>query len=153
MLISLHEHFPIRVTDWLLSAILFSWGLRVFFMPPDVWAMPTYSGLAIIASQLAWASVAISLGVARLSALFVNGAVRRSPHLRAIGAFLAVFIWVQMCLGAMTSEVIGTSVAIYPWLALGDLFNVYRAARDARTADLRANQLRRSAASRVPGCS
>lgn len=153
MLISLHEHFPIRVTDWLLSAILFSWGLTVLFLRPDVWALPTYSGLASVASQFTWAAVAIAVGLARLGALFVNGAVRRSPHLRGLGAFVAIFIWVQLSLGLMFSDAAGASVAVYPWLAFADIFNVYRAARDARASDNRARMWRQSAVSRVPGCS
>lgn len=152
MLISLHEHFPIRVSDWLLSVILFSWGLTVLFLDPAVWALPIYSGLDSLASQGTWASLAIALGAARLGALFVNGAVRRSPHLRAVGAFLAIFIWVQISLGSMTSEAAGAAVAIYPWLVFADMFNVYRAARDARQSDTAAKQqLGRSAGPRVPG--
>lgn len=146
MLISLHEHFPVRVTDWLLSAMLFSWGGRVIYMDPNVWALPTYSGLNEIASQQTWGAVALCLGLMRLGALVVNGAVRPSPHLRLVGAFLAIFLWVQLSLGMMFSESTGAAVAIFPWLAFADMFNVYRAAQDARVADTKAKQRRRAVA-------
>lgn len=150
MLVSLHEHFPIRVTDWLLSLILFSWGVALFGLDPRVWALPIYSGLSNLASQSTWALVAAVIGALRLSALFVNGAVRPSPHLRGVGAFLAIFIWVQLSLSQIFfSDMAGAAVAIYPWLAFADMFNVYRAAKDARIADTKARDRRRTVAARV----
>lgn len=150
MLISLHEHFKIRITDWLLSAILFSWGLALAVASPAVWALPTFSGLDRIAPQLAWAVAATLVGLVRIVALFVNGAVRRSPHLRMIGAFLSIFVWVQLCLGVTFSDLVGPGIAIFAWLAVADIFNVYRAAADAHASDARAHRHNRTAA-HVPG--
>lgn len=146
MLISLHEHFRVRATDWLLSAILFSWGLNILAMKPEVWSLPIYSGLASIAPQQTWSIYAIGLGLVRIGALFVNGAIQRSPHARMIGAFLAIFIWVQISLGLIASNASGDGVSIFPWLAFADAFNCYRAARDARESDHKAQQRRRSVA-------
>lgn len=149
MLVSLHEHFKIRVTDWLLSAILLSWGFALFAVDPRVWDLPTYTGLSRIASQYCWAAAASMIGAARIAALFINGAIRRSPHLRCIGAFLAIFIWVQLSLGLLYSDLVGPGIAIWPWLAFADMFNVYRAAMDARASDHRATEQRRLAATRA----
>lgn len=149
MMVSLHEHFPLRITDWLLSAIMLSWGLTLIAVDPQVWALPTFSGLNWIASQLACAAVATVIGLARIAALIVNGAIRRSPHLRLIGAFLSIFIWVQLSLGVLYSELVGPGIAIFPWLAIADLFNVYRAAEDARASDDRAKRLHGSATARA----
>lgn len=148
MLVSLHEYFPIRVTDWLLSAILFSWGLALFAVEPEVWALPTFTGLHF-ASQFTWAVIATGIGLARLIALLFNGAVRRSPHARGVGAFLTIFIWVQLSLAVFSSNLVGPGIAIFPWLAIADIFNVYRAAQDARVSDSRA-QSRDMAATRAP---
>lgn len=150
MLVSLHEHFRIRVTDWLLSAILFTWGLALFATNPQVWALPTFSGLNNIAPQAYWATAATMIGLARLGALFVNGAVQRSPHLRLAGAFLSIFVWVQLSLGVFSSDLVGPGLAIFVWLALADMLNVYRAAMDARASDHRASEQRRLAARRAP---
>jgi hypothetical protein len=149
MLISLHEHFKVRVMDWLLSAILLSWGFTLFSVDPRIWALPTYSGLHF-ASQTTWAVVATGIGLARLIALFINGSLRRSPHARLIGAFLTIFIWVQLSLGIFYGDIVGPGIAVFPWLAFADMFNVYRAAMDARTSDNRASQQRRLAARRAP---
>jgi hypothetical protein len=151
MLISLHEHFPVRITDWLVSAILLSWGLALFAVDPQVWALPTFSGLSVIASQSTWAVTATVIGLTRILALFINGAVRRSPHARLIGAFATIFIWVQLSLGVFYSDLVGPGIAIFPWLAFADMFNVYRAAKDARVSDHRATQQRRTAAGSAAG--
>lgn len=150
MLVSLHDHFRVRVTDWLLSAILVSWGFTLFAVDPRVWALPTFSGLSSIASQTTWATLTLGIGLTRITALFVNGTIRRSPHARLIGAFLTVLIWVQLSYGMIYSSVVGPAVAIFPWLALADIFNVYRAAMDAGAADHRATEHRRTAARRAP---
>lgn len=149
-MVSLHSHFPIRITDWLVSAMMFSWGLSLFAVDPRVWALPTFSGLSVIAGQYTWAAIASTIGLARLAALFVNGAIRRSPHLRGIGAFLSIFIWAQLSLGVLFGDMVGPGIAIFPWLALADMLNVYRAAVDARAADTLAQRERGLAASRVP---
>lgn len=150
MWVSLHEHFRVRVTDWLLSAILVSWGFALFAVDPHVWALPTFSGLSSIASQTAWATIATGIGLARLTALFINGSLRRSPHARLIGAFLTVFIWLQLSYGMVYPDVVGPGVAIFPWLALADIFNVYRAAMDAGASDKRATERRGTVARRAP---
>lgn len=148
MLVSLREHFRIRVTDWLLSAILFSWGFCLIWTSPAVWALPTFTGLARIAPQCVWAAAATIIGVGRLSALFINGALRRSPHARAAGAFLSCFIWVQLTLGMIGADWAGPGIGIFPWLALADAFNVIRATADARASDERAKQQQRLVAAR-----
>lgn len=150
-MISLHDHFPIRITDWLMSAILFSWGLTLFALDPEVWALPIYSGLSVIFDQYTWAVIGTAVGVARLVALLVNGAVRPSPHLRGIGAAIGGLIWLQLWLSQLFSEAAGLAVAIYPWLVVADALNVYRAAKDARVSDHKAKQRRKTAARRVPG--
>jgi hypothetical protein len=149
MMISLRDHFKIRVTDWLLSAILFSWGFALFATDPRVWALPTFTGLAAIASQRAWAIISVSLGLTRLLALFVNGTVRRSPHARGVCAFLSCFIWAELTLGVAWADYTGPGIGLFPWLLLADALNTIRAARDARASDDRAEQRRRSLA-RVP---
>jgi hypothetical protein len=150
MMISLRDHFKIRVTDWLLSAILFSWGFALFWTDPRVWALPTFTGLAGIADQRTWAIISVTLGLTRLMALFVNGAVQRSPHARAICAFLTCFIWVELSLGVTWADYTGPGIGIFPWLALADALNTIRAWRDARASDERAANRRKSAAARVP---
>lgn len=142
MIVKLTKTFPIRVTEWLLAGIMFSWSIACWNLAPTDWASPLYSGLSRLAAQNTWAFLAFWIGVARLVALTINGAWRPSPHLRAAGAFLACFMWLQISLGMMIADVRATGVAIYPWLLLADIYNVFRASHDARLSDDRARAAR-----------
>lgn len=137
MIVKLQQHFPLRVTDWLLGGILTSWGIVCLYLPPDSWALPTYSGLRTMADQETWGMFALCVGVARMVALFINGAVRRTPHVRGLCAFVSVFLWLQLSLALFNSDIATIGVAVYPWLFLADIYNVYRASQDARDSDVR----------------
>lgn len=138
MIVKLTKTFPIRVTEWLLAGIMLSWSIACWNLAPGDWANPLYAGLSRLAAQNTWAFFAFWIGVIRLAALTINGAWRPSPHLRAAGAFLACFMWLQISLGMFTAEIRAVGVAIYPWLLLADIYNVFRASHDARQSDDRA---------------
>lgn len=138
MIVKLTKTFPIRVTEWLLAGIMLSWAIACWNLAPADWADPIYAGLSRFAAQNTWAFYAFWIGVIRLAALTINGAWRPSPHLRAAGAFLACFMWLQISLGMFTAEIRAVGVAIYPWLLLADIYNVFRASHDARLSDDRA---------------
>lgn len=140
IILKLSQHMPQRATEWLLAGILLSWGVTCLYVPAAVWNGPAYSGLRGMADQTTWGVFAAGLGMVRLAALFVNGAVRRSPHARLIGAALSMFLWLQLSLAMFQGEVQAIAIAIYPWFLLTDLFNVHRAAQDARVSDTRAKE-------------
>ncbi len=141
MVLRLQDHFPQRITDWLISGILVTWGMACLAAPAEVWDQPINGMLAKIATQGQIGSFAMVLGIVRLGALFVNGAVQRTPHLRALGAFLSLFLWVQITLGMSYGGLPSISAIFYPWLLMADVYNVYRASRDAKFSDLRARAL------------
>jgi hypothetical protein len=143
MIVKLTKTFPIRVTEWLLAGIMLSWSIACWNLAPSDWADPLYAGLSRFAAQNTWAFYAFWIGVIRLAALTINGAWRPSPHLRAAGAFLACFMWLQISLGMLTADIRAVAVAIYPWLLLADIYNVFRASHDARTSDDRARAVNR----------
>lgn len=142
MILKLSKTFPIRVMEWLLAGIMLSWSIVCWNLPAGQWASPLYSGLSRLAEQNTWAFFAFWIAVIRLAALTINGAWRPSPHFRAAGAFLACFMWLQISLGLLSSEVSSTGIAVYPWLLLADIYNVFRASHDARQSDDRARSSR-----------
>jgi hypothetical protein len=143
MIVKLTKTFPIRVTEWLLAGIMLSWSIACWHLRPIDWANPLYSGLSRLADQNTWAFFAFWIGLGRIMALTINGAWRPSPHLRAAGAFLACFMWLQISLGMLSADLRATGVAIYPWLLLADIYNVFRASHDARASDDRARASKR----------
>jgi hypothetical protein len=139
MIVKLSSHFPLRVTDWLVALIAFTWGFVCLQAPAETWELPIYDSVRIFAGQGTWGSVVLCLGLARIVALFINGAYRRTPHARMVGAFLMAFVWLQLSFAMFQQEYHPiAATAIYPWLFLADIYNVYRAAQDAKVADCQA---------------
>lgn len=137
LVLRLAEHFAERASEWILSGILVTLGISVLLMNHDVWSLPPYHGLAALMPQWLCGALSTAIGLARICALYVNGTRRRSPHLRALGAFLAGFFWLQLTLGLLAAPQWALSAAIVPWLFVAEVWNVYRAARDARLSDMR----------------
>jgi len=135
MIVGLKQTVPQRISEWLVSAILATWGLVVFFINDATWAADVYSGLARIGDHRIWGAAALVIGCAKLIALFINGAMRRSPHARACGSFLAMFIWLQLSAAALFADALTVGLAVYPWLFLIEFYNLHRAARDAGLSD------------------
>lgn len=138
VIIKLTKTFPIRVMEWLLACIMFSWGIVCWNLRPAEWAQPVFSGLATFGEQNTWAFFAFYIGAFRIAMLGINGAWRPSPHLRTVAAFLACFMWLQLTLGLLVADTRGVGVAIVPWLLFADIYNVFRASHDARLSDDRA---------------
>lgn len=142
VIVRLSQHFPVRVCEFLLASISISWGIVAFNLSPEAWNQSAYIGLARIAEPRTWGVVLFVIGVLRLIALIRNGGWRPSPHLRAAGAFLSCFAWLQITLGIFSAPLANTGMAVYPWLLLADIYNVFRASHDARLSDERARQAR-----------
>lgn len=138
MIVKLTRTFPVRVTEWLLASIMFTWAIACWNIAPEQWAMPGYSGLARVANSNTWAFFAFWIASLRLAALFINGAWRPSPHLRAAGAFLSCFMWLQLSFGQFSTVDFNLGIALYPWFLVADIYNVFRASHDARLSDDRA---------------
>lgn len=133
------EHFAARVSEWFMAAIALLMGVGMA-LQPDLFARnPGFAGLATIADQGVWMLTLLTVALVRLAALVINGAWRRSPWLRAATASVSAFVWWTLLLGVLLGMwrggLPGLGWAFYvPMIAL-DLFNVYRAMRDAGTAD------------------
>lgn len=142
MIVKLTHSFPVRVMEWLLAGIMLSWAIVCFNLTPEDWAGPLYAGLRRLGDNHTWGGIAFIIATIRLACLGINGAWRPSPHLRALGAFLSCFMWLQISLGIFAADLRATGMAVYPWLLLADIYNVFRASFDARVSDDRARASR-----------
>lgn len=132
-------HFALRVADWFLSAIMFNFGL-VLAGPAHVLNHPAFAGLARIADEHVWAAFCLGVGFVRLAALVVNGTYPRfrwSPHIRCLCALASLMVWFNISLGFWLAEVATTGIAVYPWLMLFDVYNVYLSASEAGDVERR----------------
>lgn len=131
---SFRETFHARASEWALALVLFNWAL-ILFLNDDLFSGASYVVLAGLASQTTWAWGCLAFSSVRLTVLAVNGAWRRSPHMRAACAFLSCFVWFQITLGMMQSGTWSTGMAVYPVLFFLDTFNVIRASGEAGRSD------------------
>lgn len=97
--------------------------------------MPTWKAWWInLNPESVWGFVAFSVGMARLLALFINGAWARTPLIRLATAAISAFVWTQVVIGLFA--VPNTGLVVYPWLVVIDLVAAYRAGRDAAVAEM-----------------
>lgn len=133
---SLRETFPARASEWALAFMVFNISI-VFTLNEDFFASNpvALAGLERIMSQPSWAYLCYALGGGRLLVLMVNGAWRRSPHLRAAGAFLSTGFWFLILSGFWATGTFGFVMAIAPVLLLLDTYNTLRAIGEAGISD------------------
>lgn len=128
---SLIEHFPSRASEWAAAAILFLWSMIVY----------TTQGSALEGQQLnlsnpiMWSAIFMALAGIRITILYINGALRRSPHFRSGLAFLSCFAWFQIVIASVNVEQLTTDLAVYPILLALDFYNAYHIAVEARITD------------------
>ena len=125
------SHFRVRAVEWLISGILFSWGLILLAGPTDIFGRAQFAELSRVAPQHVWAVGCMAAGAARLGALMVNGAWRRSPYVRMAMALGSGLFWLQITLGFAASGVTTLGLAACPWFFLADLYSMGVAAFDA----------------------
>lgn len=125
------QHLPFRWPEWIMGAMLTSWGLMLL-RPENTFALSqSYVGLARIADEQTWGWFCATAGGLRLAALTINGWwAPATYHLRSLTAFLSCFFWLQISLGIAAASNASTGLAIYPWLLVADMACVYLAARD-----------------------
>ncbi|MCO6386255.1 hypothetical protein [Aliihoeflea sp. 40Bstr573] len=132
---SFRETFPARASEWALSGMLMGWSV-ILTINEDLFATgASYAKMAELADQETWATLCLYAAALRLLMLLVNGAWRRSPHLRALGAFIACGFWFQITIGFIQAGTVSTGLAVYPFLLLLDSYNAVRAAGEAGLSD------------------
>jgi len=137
--VSLRETFRERASEWALAMMIFLWSVVLTYNPSLFMDQPqTYHVLANAFSQSTWAVACGVVGSMRLLMLSVNGMWHRSPHMRALGAFVTAGFWFAISYGVTTSGTFATGIAVYPVLLALDSYSALRALRDAAVADVTA---------------
>lgn len=126
--------FP-RLAEWGLAGMLATIGCMLSLNPalmanPDTNA---YDLMRLIASQQTWSMIMITFAVGRIVVLTINGAWRKSPHLRWTAALISMFFWMQIMLSFKAT--MGFAFCFAIWALILDFANMLHAARDARRAD------------------
>ena len=125
-----------RSVEWMLALLMVAWGLALL-APMDTFASPVYRYLAALAPEEVWGAFSVGIGASRMVALYVNGAWRRTPLIRAGGAVLGVVWWIT--LGFLVAfgtqgQPFPAGLAFYPVCIAFEALSCFRSGFDAHEA-------------------
>lgn len=127
------NHFQARFAEWMNAVIVAGFGMYLILHPgmfddPRVAAL--WAGLKAAGSQPTWGLTCLLVGIARITALWINGRHKRTPMVRLIASFFSAFIITQLSLALWNTGVPNTGLIVYPVLVLADLYSAFRASAD-----------------------
>jgi hypothetical protein len=123
LLVRFRSHIGPRLMEWEHSCFLLLFGL--FMMQPG----PL---LGSVPNEDMWGTGIFCMGVVRLASLIINGLRQRvTAPLRAISAIGSSMIFMLIAIGYVYSGRWGLAAAVFPVIAMFELFNYARAMRDA----------------------
>jgi len=114
-----------------MAVVMAGWGI-IMLLPADTFSQPAYAGFrAIFGSENGIGAAMLVLGTLRLSALWVNGRLRRITYwARNWSAGIAWLVWIGMLFAHSLSGVVGVWIVFYLAFAITEFINGGRAARD-----------------------
>ncbi|GJE06345.1 hypothetical protein AOPFMNJM_1661 [Methylobacterium jeotgali] len=123
--------YPDRAIEWLFTALMLAWG-GWLLMPWDTFKSPQYALLAAIAGESVWGAWSVSIGLIRAAALYVNGAHRRTPAIRAFCAMLGFVWWLVLAYLFLTMPGAPPFAGFswYPVLMVFEVMCIWRSAAD-----------------------
>ncbi|MHB2265638.1 hypothetical protein [Aliihoeflea sp. PC F10.4] len=131
------DHFPIRVTEWIMLWPSFLLWASLVGTPDMFDVSPSYAYLAYWADEAVWAMLIGLCAVVRMLALTINGTFKGfafSPHIRATASIISVIVWSQVSLGFLMAwlNVGGAPSGVVAWstMVLVEVVNTYRSWAD-----------------------
>jgi hypothetical protein len=124
-----------RVAEWFMGGVLSAMGVGILLQPTIFTANPVFAEFPRVAGPPEWGLGLLVVGVCRLATLTINGAWRKSPHLRMVMAGLSMLVWYQMSALSWEANTPNLNVVIYPAMLLLEIYCVYFAACDAGLSD------------------
>lgn len=132
LIVRFEQHVHIRLGEWFAAFIELSLGIFLFAIPGFFESEDLFAVMRHMAHQNVWATASFLMGSIRIGALYVNGRKSITPYIRMTFSFLSCLVWWSFLLGVIASGRPALSLVFLPWLLVLDMYNVYRATRDAR---------------------
>ncbi|MES2697370.1 MAG: hypothetical protein V4773_28145 [Verrucomicrobiota bacterium] len=126
-----------RSPEWMSSLFMIVWGVSLM-LPGNTLDGPQYAAFKRFGfTEDLWAFVFLGFGVARLTALYVNGRWPRGPLIRIAGSIFGAISWLHVSnllydAGWAERGVMNTGTGVYFIVAVFDFLGVLRAAVDVR---------------------
>lgn len=121
-----------RTLEWIAACAILAAGV-LLAMPGETFDnSPAYLPFEAVAPEHVWAAFAVSVGLTRMVALWINGSWRRSPILRGATSIMGVAFWMLIIALVMHAQLSGPamSLAAFGALLTIDLISAWRSGRD-----------------------
>lgn len=138
---AIKSHMRLRFNEWVSSVALAAWGLSFLINEKLALTLTYFAKLDNFRSLITLGIICLSLGLARITLLFINGAWGLSPHFRAVGSAISACTWTLMWSYFFNPGYIIPSLATIGTLVVLDLYSLWYASEDARHADVRRRAL------------
>lgn len=130
------QSYQDRSIEWFSAAVMLGWG--VILAHGNLLDEPGFIAFKErLDSDGFWIAVFCIVGAGRLMALYINGRWPRTPIIRMIGSSVGTAMWAVVAYFLLKAawindKPISTGPVVYGLLAACDLYQVSRAAFDAR---------------------
>lgn len=129
----IRDHFAVRVAEWAMGLYLLNYGLGLLSRDGG-WTNPAaWAGMTQYMPQQGWALVCITIGLARLLALAINGTfadtlyARWSPLVRGVAALASATFWFMVILSLSAVPSVGSRTYMLPlFLEIWCIFHAWR---------------------------
>ncbi len=129
----IQKHFEARIAEWALAFYLLNYGLGLL-SPDGGWTnKAAWAGMTQYLMQSQWGLACVSIGVARLVALAINGTfadtvyARYSPLVRGLCAGLSATFWFMVILSLSAVPSVGSRAYLLPLgLEIWCIFHAWR---------------------------
>lgn len=126
------ERFAGRILEWYVAAQLLMWGL-VLIAPEQSFSFTPTFFVYFPVSEDVLGPLMLGLGLVRLAALIINGAIPGiTPLIRVSGAFLGCGVWYLISIYFAETGQVSVWIAAWPMAFFAEFVNMYRSAQDAR---------------------
>lgn len=130
-----------RALEWLTSSIIFGFALTLTLPGDTIEGSPSFAGFVMAGlTEQALILPLTLVATMRMTGLIINGAWRRSPILRMIGAVVGAAIFLSLAFlfsipyFAWTQTSLSTGPSVYFILFVFDVIAAYRTGADVRAS-------------------
>lgn len=143
VLVAIRDRFSGRILEWYVAAQLLMWGM-ILLAPEESFKTSVVFVNFGVSEQLT-GQIMLAVGVVRMGALIVNGAVPHvTPFVRLGGAWIGCGVWFYISVKFAEAGHISTWIAAWPMACLAEFVNMYRASQDARVGVSKVNSMQRA---------
>jgi hypothetical protein len=129
-------HLHTRISEWVMALVIGLWGLPLLLDEDLFKSSFTFSGFEQTLSQTTWGMLAVLISMLRITFLIINGAWRKSAHLRAAGSILSVMFWLGVYYAYAYADFTLPVLGLVLGAIIFDFHSIWVTAGEAKKSDV-----------------